>query len=95
MSSKKRKKSIIVRILVLAVSVFVLTNFVGRWRELNTMQKEYEALQQQKIEMINKRDALQQLLEEGSHVEMIEKAAREKLGYVYPDEEVYVDISGN
>ncbi len=95
MSSNKKKKSIIVRVLVLAVCAYMLTSLVGLWRELNTKQKEYEALERVKIEKINKRDYLQQLLEEGSHVEMIEKAAREKLGYVYPDEEIYVDISGN
>ena len=26
---------------------------------------------------------------------IIEKAARERLGYVYPDEQIFIDISGN
>ena len=26
---------------------------------------------------------------------ILEKAARERLGYVYPDEQVFIDISGN
>lgn len=95
MSSNKKKRSIIIRLLVLAVSVYMFTSLFGLWRELGIKQKELNALEQQKIEKINKRDSLQQLLEEGSHVEIIEKAARERLGYVYPDEEVYIDISGN
>ena len=35
------------------------------------------------------------LLESDSHAAIIEKAARERLGFVYSDEEIYIDISGN
>jgi cell division protein FtsB len=35
------------------------------------------------------------LLENSTEDELIEKAARERLGFVYPNEQVFVDISGN
>ena len=35
------------------------------------------------------------LLAEGNEAKIIEKAARERLGYVFEDEQVYVDISAN
>lgn len=35
------------------------------------------------------------MLEDGSKTKIIEKAARERLGYVYPDEQIFIDISGN
>ena len=37
---------------------------------------------------------LERLLESGTESQLIERAARERLGYVYPDEQVYVDLSG-
>ena len=38
---------------------------------------------------------LQRLLESGSDIgEYYEKVAREKLGYSYPDEQIFVDING-
>ena len=37
----------------------------------------------------------QRLLETGDEKELIERAARERLGYVYPDEQVFIDPSGN
>ena len=38
---------------------------------------------------------LKSLLENGSHDELVERAAREKLGFVYANEEIYEDIKGN
>jgi cell division protein FtsB len=35
------------------------------------------------------------LLSTSTEKELIEKAARERLGYVYPNEQIFVDISGN
>ena len=45
--------------------------------------------------MINHIAELEDLLDGDSHTEIIEKAAREKLGYVYSDEIIYIDISGD
>ena len=42
-----------------------------------------------------KKSELTELLEEGSQADIVEKAARERLGYVYSDEVIYIDISGN
>ena len=36
-----------------------------------------------------------ELLSEGNEAKIIEKAARERLGYVFEDEQVYVDISAD
>ena len=39
-------------------------------------------------------EELSELLNNGSQKELIERAAREKLGFVYANEEIYEDISG-
>lgn len=91
----KRRKSIMLRLIVLGVSVYMVIVLIGRGNELAEVKselKEYE----------NQRDALkltiaeyEKLLESDSHAAIIEKAARERLGFVYSDEEIYIDISGN
>lgn len=91
----KRKKSVIVRLLVIGVSFYMVATLVGLG---NVLAKDLETLDQ----LILKRDALKfendelrSLLESDSHAAIIEKAARERLGFVYSDEEIYYDISGN
>lgn len=95
--SKERKKpySIIVRLIVLFVACYMMITVIGLFREwqnsLNKLTDLQNQLRQENIEIEKYKD----LLSEGSHNDIIEKAARERLGYVYSNEEVYVDISGN
>ena len=39
-------------------------------------------------------EELENLLESGSDIDLIERAARDKLDYVYENEEIYEDSSG-
>ena len=58
--------------------------------------------QQQKLEILNqqiasqsaKNDELSRVIENGSSEEQLERVARDKLGYVDPDERVYIDFAG-
>lgn len=91
----KRRRSVILRLIVLGASVYMITMLVGLGNELSQAKAELESLE-------NQRDSLQltvseyrALLESDSHAAIIEKAARERLGFVYSDEEIYIDISGN
>lgn len=91
---KVRNKSIILRVLVVGICVYMIITLSGLLNELSTARAElnkYKAeysLKQTEIE------ELKSLLSEDSRAKMIEKAARERLGYVFPDEQVFIDISG-
>lgn len=96
MKKKKRKnKSILLRIMILGVCVYMLATLSGLWNTLNESRKELDALKVQYAAEQNDIDELRAMLEDGSEAKIIEKAARERLGYVYPDEQVFIDISGN
>ena len=96
MKKKKRKnKSILLRIMILGVCVYMLATLSGLWNTLNESRKELEALKEQYAAEQNDIDELRAMLEDGSEAKIIEKAARERLGYIYPDEQVFIDISGN
>lgn len=91
----KRKKSIIVRLIVLGVSVYMVATLVGLGNELASAKAELEAYEKERDSLQLTVSEYKSLLESDSHAAIIEKAARERLGYVYSDEEIYIDISGN
>lgn len=95
MSGKqKAKKSIFVRILVIGVSVYMIITLAGLWKDLNESRLKLLALKAEYTAEQAEVEELKSILEDGSQTELIEKAARERLGYVYPDEEIYADNSG-
>ena len=96
MKKKKRKnKSIMLRVLILGVCVYMIATLSGLWNTLSQSRKELEALKAQYDQEQNDIEELRSMLEDGSQSQIIEKAARERLGFVYPDEQVFIDISGN
>lgn len=92
---KQKNKSIILRVLVLGVCVYMLVTLVGLWNTLNQSKAKLASLKEQYASEQNDIDELQAILNDDSDSKIIEKAARERLGYVYSNEEVYIDISGN
>lgn len=92
---RKRKKSILLRLLVLSVSVYMIATLASLWNTLNDSRIELKNLEEQYAAQQASVEELKALLESGSQEQMIERAARERLGYVYADEEIYIDISGN
>ncbi len=96
MKKKSRKnKSIIFRLLILGVCIYMIATLSSELRLLNKTQKELEQLKAQQLAAETEVEEFKALLKEDSHNKLIEKAARERLGFVYPDEQVFKDISGN
>ncbi len=91
----KRKKSILWRLLLIGVSVYMVVTLTGLWNNLNESRAELKALEEQKAVKQTEIEELKKLLDSGSKEELIERAARERLGYVYSDEQIFIDISGN
>ena len=84
MKKKNRKnKSILLRIMVLGVGVYMIATLYGLWNTLNENKKELNALKAQQAATQTDIDELRAVLADGSEKKMIEKAARERLGYVY------------
>lgn len=90
----KKRKSIIFRILFLAFTVYIIISFTSLQVELIGKRREESSKNAYYNEINLKIEEAKYLLESGNETELIEKAARERLGYYYPDEEVYIDISG-
>ena len=91
----KRKRSIIVRLIVLGVSVYMVATLAGLGNELAGVKAELAEAEKERDSLQLTISEYKALLDSDSHAAIIEKAARERLGYVYSDEEIYIDISGN
>ncbi|MBQ2676342.1 MAG: septum formation initiator family protein [Clostridia bacterium] len=88
------KKSVIFRVALLLFAVYTIYSMISLQAEL----AENKKILAQKQALITQKqisnDDLKYLLEKGSEKDLIERAARDKLDYVYQNEEVYEDISG-
>ena len=92
---KKNNKSYFVRFLVLGVCVYLVATLTGLLTTLNENKAQLALLEEQYATEKNTIEELRTMLENESDYAIIEKAARERLGYVYSDEQVFIDISGN
>lgn len=88
-------KSITVRLIVIFISGYMIFNLASLWKDFHTQNKEYEKLVEEYNGEKREIDKYKELLADGNQAKIIEKAARERLGYVYSNEEIYIDISGN
>lgn len=97
MKKKKTKKynSIILRLFILLVCGYFTVTLGSLWGNLNDSMNELEALKVKHAVEQNEINELKAMLASESNTPLIEKAARERLGYVYPDEQVFIDISGD
>ncbi|MBO5911900.1 MAG: septum formation initiator family protein [Clostridia bacterium] len=94
-SGTKRQSSIILRVVLLLFAVWMIYYLGSLIKDYSSLQKEYDATLAKRDELVLEVKEKANLLENGNDADFIERAAREKLGYVYPDEHKYIDISGN
>lgn len=94
-ASAKPHKSILLRILIVAFVVYMFISIGSLVKELSESREALAEVKTEIKETSSRIDENQNFLENSTEEELVEKAAREKLGYVYPNEQVFVDISGN
>lgn len=94
-AENKRRGSFILRgvLLIFAVAmVFYLSSLIKQYTSLQDEHDKVSAIRDEKALLLKEKT---KLLETGDDAAFIERAAREKLGFVYPDEHIYIDISGD
>ena len=91
----KQKRSILLKFLILAFCIYMVATLSNLWSTLNKSQKELNDLKILYNEEKNSIEELKNILQDKSNKQIIEKAARERLGYIYSDEQIFIDISGN
>lgn len=90
----KKRKSVILRLLLLVFVVYSIISLNGLLVDLTSINREKEDREALLAEKNLQIDEYTELLKSGNERKLIEKTARERLGYYYPNEEVYADLSG-
>jgi len=93
--TKSQKPSIVLRILIVVFCAYLIYSLGSLFVELNAKNAELADLEIKQAQIEANIAERNTMLEEGTYEEIIEKAARERFGYVFPNETVYMDISGN
>ena len=89
-----KRGSIIIRVVLLLFGVRMIYYLGSLIKDYNSLQSELAATIASRDELTLEVAEKAKLLETGNDADFIEKAAREKLGFVYSNEHVYIDISG-
>ena len=88
-------KSYFFRFALLAFAVYLVCNCISLQGDLINQKQTLLEQQQENSKLELEIERLSNLIENGEDSDFIEDAARERLGYVFPDEEVYKSVSGN
>lgn len=78
--------------LLLIVVVGLSVNLISRQSALMSKKQELKELEESKERIRLEIVTTESLLDESDEATYIEKVAREKLGYMYPGEKIYIDI---
>lgn len=93
MKRKKKRVGLVTKLLLVAFAIYAAFQLVDLQIRINAASAEQEQLQEQlestKLEYAELEDAVS----EEDNADYIAKIARERLNYVYPGEQVFVDIS--
>ena len=84
----------IMKITMAGAALYIVAALVGGRIQLAAMQAELEEVQRQTKQQQEINAELQTLAESGDIDAYIERIARDALGYVYPDERIYIDMTG-
>ncbi len=93
--NRNNKTSPIVKLVILAVCAFSVVSTIKIQLNVSAKEQELELLNQQIVEQTLKNKEILKLVESTDDNGYMERMARGRWGYVYPQERVYVDISGN
>ena len=91
---KKPKKGFFLKIAAIAFAVYLLISLISMQSSINQKKNELDDLRQQYTESLIRNEELQKTLDSYGTDEFVEEQAREKLGYAYPEEHFYIDVSG-
>lgn len=98
MAKEKKKKvgisKLIIRAGVVLVGVYLVVGMIFNQVDISAKKQQLKTLQQQLETQQAQNDELSRILDSGSDEQIIERVARDKMGYAKPNERVFVDITG-
>ena len=98
MEKKQKRAPLLPRVFLRAglvlIGGYLVAGLVFNQVDIAAKQKELQDLENQLEQQRQQNDELERVLESGSDQEIIERVARDKLGYAKPNERVFIDVTG-
>ncbi|HJD16659.1 MAG TPA: septum formation initiator family protein [Candidatus Fournierella excrementavium] len=98
MEKKQKRAPLLPRFFLRAglvlIGGYLVAGLVFNQVDIAAKQKELQDLENQLEQQRQQNDELERVLESGSDQEIIERVARDKLGYAKPNERVFIDVTG-
>ena len=98
MEKKQKRAPLLPRFFLRAglvlIGGYLVAGLVFNQVDIAAKQKELQDLETQLEQQRQQNDELERVLESGSDAEIIERVARDKLGYAKPNERVFIDVTG-
>lgn len=95
MTKRKAKKVKILKLALLAFFVYAIVSFVMMQIDIAKRRENVALAKEQLKEQQYLNKEIMSIIDSGQNDEYIMKIAREKLGFVFPEERVFVDSGNN
>lgn len=95
MKAKKSKVNRIVNVAIADMICYVAVSLLVLQADISSYRRRLSDLEAQCEEQQVQNDEMESLLKKGSDFDYIVKMAREKLGLIFSDEQVFYDAAGN
>ncbi len=93
-TKRRKKKNLLLRVLCIIVVCYFSVNLIDNYNTILAKRRELALLKEGCEEQELANQELERLLSMSDSKEYIERIARDKLGFVYPDEKIFIDVSG-
>lgn len=93
LKQKKKRVGLVTKVLIAAFAIYAACTLVNLQLRINAAAQEQTRLQEQLEAQQLTRDELEDAVSGDNQENYVAKIARDALGYVYPGEQVYIDIS--
>lgn len=93
-TSKTPLSRLLLRAFLVAVGGYLAVGLAVNRVEIASRRQELRDVQAQLETQRQQNEELTRVLESGSDLEIIERVARDKLGYAEPSERVFIDVTG-
>lgn len=94
----KRKKrgltGLLLRAAAVCLGVYLIVGIVVNQVSISSKEQALDSVRQRLAQQQAENEELSRVLEGGSEEEIVERVARDRLGYARPDERVFVDVNG-
>lgn len=84
----------LVRVALMALGGYLVLALIVNQVEISAKQQELAAARAQLESRLAQNEELSRVLESGDELELIERVARDSLGYARPNERVFIEVGG-